>query len=288
MQFVTLEDLKKLIKLSQSIKNESKQTEILGLGLTFKDVCDAYENCQKQIDFLNTSKVQQLYIWLKESYLKDKCPPIVLVGVGSSRTAYACLGGKCLKVAMNNAGIAQNKQEWENTAKKHWWTTTYDCFAHTYAANKDFTLLLSECCARIDSQEQLAKAFDISNIIAFNAIVDAICKDKKHNASSASTSLKKKAIELKDKYSSFSFSEAAEVGAKWLERLHQTRYANMTPGQKSFAQLMKFWQKNGVQKLLPGDVLMHKNWGFAIRNGVIAPVMLDIGLSSKVADKFYE
>lgn len=33
---------------------------------------------------------------------------------GSSRAAYACSGGKCLKVAVNKAGIAQNKQEIKN------------------------------------------------------------------------------------------------------------------------------------------------------------------------------
>ena len=44
--------------------------------------------------------------WLKSEYLVGKCPPIKLVGDGSSRTAYACLGGKCLKVAKSFAGIA--------------------------------------------------------------------------------------------------------------------------------------------------------------------------------------
>jgi len=41
----------------------------------------------------------------------------------------------------------------------------------------------------------------------------------------------------------------------------------MTPGQKSFYQLILFWKKNGTSELLPGDVINDENWGFAIRDG---------------------
>jgi len=53
-------------------------------------------------------------------------------------------------------------------------------------------------------------------------------------------------------------------------------------------QLVKFWKKNGTEELLPGDVTNEDNWGFAIRDGKIAPVMLDVGFSRSIADAFYK
>ena len=52
-------------------------------------------------------------------------------------------------------------------------------------------------------------------------------------------------------------------------------------------QLVKFWKKNGTDELLPGDVITEDNWGFAIRDGKIAPVMLDVGFSKSVASRYY-
>ena len=38
--------------------------------------------------------------------LKPLCPPIEFIGAGSSREAYACFGGRCLKLALTPAGRA--------------------------------------------------------------------------------------------------------------------------------------------------------------------------------------
>lgn len=38
---------------------------------------------------------------------------------------------------------------------------------------------------------------------------------------------------------------------------------------------------------MPGDVIRDENWGFAVRNGKIAPVILDAGFSKEVAKQFY-
>lgn len=132
MQLVTLEDLKKLAQ-ADSI-SESEASDNLGFGVSFKDICKKYAAEKSSLEahtgdyYFKHNWPNMLSKWLNEKVLPPLCPPIKLVGVGSSRTAYACLGGKCLKVAHNESGIAQNKQE-EKSTKKHWWSRGYSCFA---------------------------------------------------------------------------------------------------------------------------------------------------------------
>lgn len=293
MQLVSLDDLKKLQTADLSERAEDSQ---IGPEFSFSDICYIYKT--KKNDFKKSlahnfdNRWRRMACeWLKTNYLESRCPPIKLVGVGSSRIVYACLGGKCLKVAVNDAGAAQNKQEQKHTQRKHWWSTSYACFANTYAANDDFGLLLSECCARVEDIQQFLDAFGIDDIDVFRAVVKAICDAKRHDASSASGSLKMMATDYRHRGKESSvlagYAVVADAASNWLERLDSTSYSSMTPGQKSFYQLVVFWKKNGTSELLPGDVVNDENWGFAIRDGQIAPVMLDVGFSKKVADEFY-
>ena len=50
--------------------------------------------------------VYSTYYTTKKHILKKLCPPIQFCGEGSSRAAYALAGGKCLKVAMEEKGVA--------------------------------------------------------------------------------------------------------------------------------------------------------------------------------------
>lgn len=61
----------------------------------------------------------------------------------------------------------------------------------------------------------------------------------------------------------------------------------MLPGQHAIAMIFDFWHRNGLDALMPGDVSMPENWGFAIRNGDVAPVMLDAGFSKSIARQYY-
>ena len=61
----------------------------------------------------------------------------------------------------------------------------------------------------------------------------------------------------------------------------------MTPRERSPLELFEFWKKNGVRELLPGDVQLYQNWGFAIRDGQIALVMLDVGFSHGGSRRYY-
>lgn len=286
MQLVTFDELKQL----ETDSSVQEADYALDMGLSFKDVCSTYSTKKKEFIKDNSQLWRKkTYDWMKSNYLKYKCPPIKLVGVGSSRTAYACIGGKCLKVAMNDAGAAQNKQEQKYTCKKHWWTTTYACFVNTYGFNEDYGLLLSECCAKSNQPNALAVSFSMYDIHILSAVVKAICKDENHDIRSASNALKDMAIDIKKSRNSFSskYADVAEKGAEWLQNLQSLSTSKMTPGQKSFMQLVKFWKKNGTDELLPGDVITEDNWGFAIRDGKIAPVMLDVGFSKSVASRYY-
>lgn len=294
MQLVSLDDLKQL-QTQQLAENAIEDS--IGQNLSFKDVCRAYAK-QKQATeaklgntYFQRNWPLPMSVWLKSEYLSTKCPPIKLVGDGSSRTAYACLGGRCLKVAKSLAGVAQNKQELKHTKKKYWWSTAFKCFANTYAANDDFGLILSECCSNIEDEQQFVDAFGLRSIDEFRAIVKAVCDDKKCNLASASSTLKKIASEYsrrgRDFQAVLKYADAADAAAKWLDQLSSLQYSRMSPGQKSFQQLVIFWKKNGTSELMPGDVVNIQNWGFAIRDGKIAPVMLDVGFSKTVADKFY-
>ena len=143
--------------------------------------------------------------------------------------------------------------------------------------------MLSECCAKIEEPRQLANAIVGSDDInVLKAVIKVICNDKHCDISSASTQLKQMAPRLSNAY-----ANAANAGSKWLDHLSSANAKQMTPGQRSFMQLVKFWKKNGIDELMPGDVYAYENWGFAIRDGQITPVMLDVGLSKKIAKKFY-
>ena len=72
-------------------------------GLSFKKICSEYA----QVSKISLFKRDPSSTYKKfKSILEKYAPPIKLAGEGSSRAVFACIGGRCLKVAMNEAGIA--------------------------------------------------------------------------------------------------------------------------------------------------------------------------------------
>ena len=254
--------------------------------MLFKALCKKYSDTLKQYKDVK---------WTYDIFVRDvlsKYDQIKLVGDGSSRTAFACIGGKCIKVAKFKSGIAQNAQEEKHTAR-HWWKRTYDCFARTYRRSEGYELLLSECCSRMADEQSLADALETNDISVFTAAIWSIASEKTHDVRKSAENLRAKcAIWRKDggavngvKLSDKSIS-AAECAAEWLESLLNRR--TLSPGKKSFLQITNFWKKYGSDELLPGDICSYQNWGYAIRGTELTPVMLDIGFSRAVADKFYK
>ena len=306
MQVVTLEDLKQLLPggASQQVDESfffkgGLEGAQLGPGLTFKDVCKAYGSLKQHADDLLAATGTTEKAWrgmvhdqLRDHYLKSKCPPIKLVGSGSSRTAYACLGGMCLKVAKSEAGAAQSQQELKHT-KKRWWKPAVECFVQSYGATKDYGLLLTECCAEIKGNDHLAELLGFTkNEDVLRGAVKSICQSKSLDLAEAADDLRAKARKWRhDGEHGFSsmltWADVAEASAESLETLLKLKEEKMTPGQRSFMQIVQFWKKHGVDELLPGDVDRAENWGIAIRRGQLTPVIVDVGFSDAVSSKYY-
>lgn len=308
MQVVTLDDLKQLLPENSSQKVDesfffrgSPDNIQLGPDFSFKDICKTYGGMKQHAsELLDATGFKDgdsawrglVHDQLRDHYLKSKCPPIKLVGSGSSRTAYACLGGMCLKVAKSEAGAAQSQQELKHT-KKRWWKPAVECFVQSYGATKDYGLLLTECCAKIDSGDKLAELLGFSsNEDVLRGAVKSICQSKNLDLEEAADDLRAMARRWRhDGEHGFSsmltWADVAEASAKSLETLLKLKEEKMTPGQRSFMQIVQFWKKHGVDELLPGDVDRAENWGIAIRRGQLTPVMVDVGFSDAVSTKYY-
>lgn len=109
----------------------------------------------------------------RHEVLHKLCPPIEMVGVGSSREAYACFGGRCLKLAINDAGVDQNRQEMENTGPGIF-SGDWDCFAQSYTISKDGCLLLTECCSKHEGEKHLASLLGVQQWLTWEAVMHAL------------------------------------------------------------------------------------------------------------------
>lgn len=301
MQLMPLEKLEQLIEseVDESFFFGSKvDSQNLGDGLTFSKVEKAYETKKKQIqaeqkDMSENDLRSKVYEWMKSPYLKSKCPPIKFIGQGSSRTAYACLGGKCLKVAKTEAGAAQNKHEMKHT-KKRWWKPNVECFIQSFSSSRDYGLLLTECCSPIDTDEHLSELLGLPrHAQALKTALIGICQTRGFDIGRASELVKSQADELKrdaEFIKSQEYLKKAEMmkmTSQHLYKLSRTSEEQLMPGQRSLVQLVEFWKKNGVDELLPGDVARAANWGIAIRRNQLTPVLIDVGFSERISNRYY-
>lgn len=272
---ISLDQLKQLLpgKLQES------DYEIAN-GMSFKALCRKYQSV-----LVSSVSIKTAYDFFVQNVLsKYEC--IKLVGEGSSRTAFACIGGKCIKVAKVFAGVAQNKQEEKHTAQ-HWWKRNYDCFVRTYDHNEGYELLLSECCARFKNNKDFVAAFGLKDEASLKAAIRAVAQEKNHDIGKTATDLRIKCSTWRQSGNDGSdyHIDIVERAMAWLESLKTGK--NQTAGGRSFMQIADFWKRHGIDELLPGDVYTYRNWGYAIRGDELMPVILDLGLSRKVADKFY-
>lgn len=254
MQFIPLEQLKQLA--SDSILHESDAK-----SFSYDEFKQEYE---KTLDFMKNAgseePIEATYKILLYGWLKDHCPPIKLIGQGSSRAAFGCSDGICLKIAINHFGTVQNLNEAINTMDSK--TKGYLCFAQTYEKSNDNTSLLTECCSSI-TPYQWQEMWEIDD----NSFV-------KHP----------------DKYLLVAISKFYECNCNWdecianLEKpqamLMQRIKARKSPAMKTLASLFDFYaaSKANYDKLSPYELCTANNWGAAIRFGKVAPVVIDSGL----------
>ena len=95
MQPVKLDILRQLIQ-SNGLHETDEDTD-LGNSLTFSRLCKIYDDTKT--GRMKSSSPEQRYDIVTKYFLDKYCPPIKFVGQGSSRTAFACIGGKCIKLA---------------------------------------------------------------------------------------------------------------------------------------------------------------------------------------------
>ena len=266
MQKVSLEVLQKLLPPGGLAESDQD----LAPGVSFGRLCREYDEISRK-----SGTAQDAY-GLFTRRLEDLCPPIMFVGDGSSRAAFICQGGFCLKVAKNSAGVAQNRQEEKHTANR-WWRRSFDCFVRTYGHSRSYGLLLSECCAPVESESELARALGAPDRLAMFEAVFALAHGEGHDIASAVGRLRRMACQAEDR----EYSAYAEA-ARWLDDVQKN--AAEADQLKS---LVRFWRKYGMDELLPGDVINSQNWGYAIRDGQIKPVIVDAGFSRGVQDKYY-
>lgn len=285
-QLVSREHLLQLLKADGKVEESEN-------SFSYSDFCKWHAECiedGKRLDFRgelddSEDKYSFAYDKVKETYLESKCPPIKFAGQGSSRAAFALAGGKCLKIATNAKGVAQNKQELKNTSDE-----SYMCFTKNYSNADDFTSLLTECCAKAQ-QSDFMRMFsmsitDLKDLISFVTVhkgIDAALKQLNDDYS-----------QMRNPKNDYSF-----IGNDMLKDLQQFSLLKIkllkdvksrkAPQTSVLADLLEFYRRQDwmTDELLLDDLENLDNWGLAVRDSELCLIVLDVGFSKSVAQLHY-
>ena len=282
-QLVSRKQLLELVKADGRVEESEN-------SFSYSDFCKYHAECiedGKRLDFrgqLDDGEDKYLFAYdkVKDTYLESKCPPIKFAGQGSSRAAFALAGGKCLKIAINAKGVAQNKQELKNAEDD-----TLVCFTKNYAQADDCSSLLTECCSKAndnDFKKTLGiwpfQIVQVLHLVADNKGIDAALEhlnndyDEMHSAG--------------DEFIDDDLMQEIERTQDMIKLLKHVKQKR-SPQMAVIADLIEFYKKNGwnTDALLPGDLSNVSNWGLAARDGQLCLVVLDAGFSKTVAKQFY-
>lgn len=288
MEWVPLEELKALAASSSSMFEVEKTRDInykqfkTEYAKVYNAALSKYSKRKTQSAM--DSLLKGVFASLKKSWLKKNAPPIEFIAEGSSRAAFRCGGGKCLKIAKNAAGIAQNKQEVKNIGRNEK-TSKYECFVKNYDYDaKTKCSLLTECCAKIKSKD-FEKLFGLTCVelgVEIGQILDLCDMFKKLDLIQAEKFYKKKWLQAQKEKDTFWMQELEQK----LELIDNIK-KNKAPQWEILRELVRFYQDNGTKSLLHGDLEDPDNWGYAIRYGKIVPIIIDAGFSEKVYQDYY-
>ena len=283
-QLVSRKQLLELVKADGRVEESEK-------AFSYDEFCKYHAECiedGKRLDFrgqLDDGEDKYLFAYdkVKDTYLESKCPPIKFAGQGSSRAAFALAGGKCVKIATNAKGVAQNKQELKNTADSE-----LMCFTKVYSWDKKTSAsLLTECCAQVKESDfqkllgiQLHQIEQLLSLTVDSRGVDAALKhlnddyDEMHSAG--------------DEHIDFDLMGEMQRTQAMMKLLKGIK-ARKTPQMAVLADLIEFYKKNdwNAEALLIGDLSNAGNWGLIARDGQLCLVILDAGFSKTVAKQFY-
>lgn len=199
-------------------------------------------------------------------FMNDNKSQIRYVGQGSSRLVFAMADGTALKLAKTNAGIAQNKHEAKICMDPQ---MKYQIFPDFYGADTKHWLSLNcELCAKAEKKD-FAQIFKIQPQGIVN-VIEFIMK------------MKLERWELSKARDHFQ-----DLGSNVYAYFIQQLIDNKTLAIQAINSLLDFYQKNGLDELLLGDLEEVRNWGIAIREGQKVLVIIDAGFSEDIWQQHY-
>lgn len=275
MQLIDREKLIALAKADDSsFVDENDANSRFSYEKFLEEYCNALKAFKPSRKY-NSSARYSLAFEKMDKWLKKFCPPIRFVGQGSSRIAYAMNGGKCLKLAMNDKGIAQNSQEIKNTAENK-----AKCFPQIYDWDKKTNgSMLTECCAK-------AVAADFVNLfgIDMNAIVRLLKKYSRTKSYDALVKETTEEISLAMNDNDKEYADELKKRIGFVQKLKSRK----TMAFKIIGELFDFYSVEGnADEMLVSDLINVDNWGLAVRNRRLCLIVIDAGFSSRISQEFY-
>lgn len=276
MQFIDRAKLEQLAKMPDVVVEDDGVFSFSEFVAEWKAVMNEMKRHSKDRDEI----LEWTYKELKNGWLKQHKAAFAYIGEGSSRAAFAFPGGKCLKIAMNRAGIAQNKQEFKNIGK-----SKYSCFVQAYEFDKTTgCAMVTECCSKMVGRD-FTKAFRMTPT-ALSECIETMFKDKGRGAFKNVQQLLthyqaayERARASKNSYWTSVYADVVKLAANAAE--------SNAPQWNVIGDLISFYIKNGADALLAGDLEVLENWGLAVRQGAVVPVIIDAGFSEKVWSRYY-
>lgn len=194
-----------------------------------------------------------------------------LIGKGSSREVYLLNDERCLKIACNAAGLAQNRAEGEALYNG------FDICAKVFERSENFEWLVCELCGKahdydfeelfpseLRSQRENPLIAIMDYMLVFGGFtVDGIDDGEETPVREFNTNAIRNFVERR--------------------RISNPRFA-------SFIESIDDWigaSFPGPDKNTILDLCNISNWGIAIRNGIETPVIVDYGINEDVFSRFY-
>lgn len=254
-------------------------------------------------DSFNYRYDKTTYVDSMVDYCKEHKDLFTYIAKGSSRITFLMKDGRCLKIAINEAGISQNQQEYENMTSK--FDGDYECFPKLFEADTlNYRALIEEFGTKITHQ-WFKRHFGCFIYDIFEMLERLLVVDKyrnKNNIEDSTEDIFKKVLageipnELVDmlgnKGAWFDYDNGKphllNGTVKEYTKLYERIFGSgKDEASKSIASLYEFWRDNGEDALLNDDLEEMGNWAICHRNGHDVPVVIDAGFSNHVYVKHY-
>jgi len=169
------------------------------------------------------------------------------IGNGSSRMVFQIDDERCLKLAKNEKGTAQNRVESEG------WKQRYDIFPRIFSADYDNDMWI-ECEYVLPAKRSDFKA---CLGVTFDEFVD---------------------------FCYTTFARYSRYGGWRHIEMSDERYSELTDELEFFSDLEDYLCNSQEEN---ADIVAIRNWGLAKRDGGAMPVLLDHGLTQDVYNTYY-